>query len=879
MTIRNLQYLFKPASMALIGAGQASETLMIRNLVNAGFAGPVMPVHPTRPAVEGILAYPDIASLPRSPDLAVIMSPLRQTPEAIGQLGARGTRAAVIISTSNSVPSPERANLQQAILDAAKPYLLRVLGPDCLGLSVPAAGLNATLSQYRPPAAGHLAFVTHASAIARAALDWGTHLGVGFSHLISLGEAIDVDFADILDFLAEDAGSRAILLYLEQIRNPRKFLSAARRAARVKPVIALKPRRYTEDGAGDAVYEAAFRRAGILRVSDRHELFNLVETLLAAQSVRHDRLAVLTNSSSLGLLAVDTLYHYGGQPARFSESTARALEALLKTAGTVANPVDLGDQTGAEVYGKALDVLLNDSEVDGILVINSPSALHDALPVAEEIVKRLSRCRICLLASFIGPLAGQAARRRTMEHQIPTYETSDEAVRAFMRLVQHKRNQELLMETPPSVPEAFVPDVETARRIIAQVLAFGRNRLYEPEAMQLLTAYGIPVVNFHRAADPAEAADVAARLGRSVALKIMSSHIANKTQVDAVMRYLESPAVVREAAEAMLTRLRKSAPEADIQGFLIQPIEYRGGAYDITVGVRPGGPFGPVIYFGQGGSEAEVIDDIAYGLPPLNMNLAREMMAKTRIYPVLRDNPLRAVDLDALALTLIKISQMVIDLGGIVELEINPLRASAHGVLALDARARVAAYTGDPPNRLAIRPYPKQLEQGFTLPDGRRFLLRPILPEDEPALQALVRRMPPEDVRMRFFHTIKELPHPMAARLTQIDYDREMAFVVADPVAPGKAEISGVVRAHADPDNDKAEYAILVDRSMAGLGLGPMLMRRIIDYCRERGTRQLVGDVLRENEAMLKICEALGFAIEPKAGDPDVRYVVLRLQG
>lgn len=851
---------------------------MIRNLVNAGFDGPVMPVHPVRQAVEGILAYPDIASLPRTPDMAIIMTPLKQTPELIGQLGQLGTRASVILSEVNSVSQAEREVLHQAILNAAKPFLMRVLGPDCLGLSVPAAGLNAILSPYRPPNSGHVAFVTHAGAVARAALDWGTHLGVGFSHLIGLGEAIDVDFADVLDYLAEDASSRAILLYLEHIRDPRKFMSAARRAGRVKPLIALKPRRYTADGADDAVYEAAFRRAGILRVSDRHELFNLVETLLATQFVRNDRLAIITNSYSLSLLAIDTLYHHGGRPAEFSENTWKALASLVKKEGKVGNPVDLGDHADAELYGKAMDVLLSDADVDGILVINAPSITGDPVQVADEIVKRQARSRICLLSSFVGPVAGQAARRRMMDHQIPAYETSDEAVRAFMRLVQHKRNQELLMETPHSVPEAFTPDIEAARRSLADALEHGREELYEMETMRLLAAYGIPVVDFYWAANPGEAAEVAERLGRSVALKIMSPKLANNPKMDAVMRYLESPPVVREAAEAMLGRLRKLDPEADFKGFLIQPIEYRSGASNITVGVRPGGPFGPVIYFGRGGGEAKIINDIAYGLPPLNMNLAREMMTQTRIYSVLRDHPKRAVDLDALALTLIKISQMVIDLGEIVELEINPLRASENGAVALNARVRVAPYSGLPSSRLAIRPYPKQLEQHITLPDRRQFLLRPILPEDEPALQSLVKRMPPEDLRMRFFQPIRELPHPMAARLTQIDYDREMALVISELATPGRAEVYGVVRAHTDPDNDKAEYAILVDRHMAGLGLGPMLMRRIINYCRSRGTRQLVGDVLRENEPMLRICEALGFSIEIKMDDPELRYVVLPLQ-
>jgi acetyltransferase len=483
-----------------------------------------------------------------------------------------------------------------------------------------------------------------------------------------------------------------------------------------------------------------------------------------------------------------------------------------------------------------------------------------------------------MIASFVGPLAGQSARHRTMQRQIPTYETSDEAVRAFMRLVQHKRNQAMLMEIPPSIPAAFTPAIEEARRIIGGALERGSGKLDDIEAMQLLSAYGIPVVQFHQAADPVEAAEIAGRLGRSVALKIMSTDIPHKHRVDGVMRYLDSPPVVREAAESLLQRVRELAPTARIDGFLLQPMEYRGNAFAITVGVRSGGPFGPVIYFGQGGTEAEVIDDIAYGLPPLNMNLAYEMMAQTRIYPVLRDSLLRKVDLDALALALLKVSQMVIDLGEIVELDINPLRASASGVLALDARVRVAPFAGRPADRLAIRPYPKELEECFSLPDGREFLIRPILPEDEPPLQALVRRTPPEDLRMRFFQPLRELPHTLAARLTQIDYNREMALVVTAPDLPGKADIYGVVRVNADPDNDKAEYAILVDHNMTGLGLGPMLMRRIINYARAAGTREIVGEVLHENDRMLRINEMLGFTLSRCPDDPELVLVSLKLQ-
>ena len=877
MTIRNLDYLFKPRSMALIGSGRDIDAFMIRNLMGAGFKGPIMPVDATRQALEGVLTYPDIASLPVTPDLAVITAPLRQAPALIGQLGERGARAAVIISEDGQTPArAERESLCQAILETARPWLLRVLGPTSLGLAVSNHGVNACLSQTRM-LPGRVACLAHSSAMARAGLDWSAHLGVGLSHIIGLGAGIDVDISDILDYLANDHHSLAILLYLEEIQNPRKFMSAARRAARIKPLIVLKPRRYIQGDAPDAVYEAAFRRAGILRVSDRHELFTLVETLTAAQPVSSDRLAILSNSRSLALLAVDTLDHYGGRLAPLAEDTLTALAGLVGAVGSPGNPVDLGDQAGAETYGKALDLLLQDRHVDGVLVINAPGALSDPLPVADTIIERLPKARRCLLASFVGPITGQAARRKTMKYQIPTYETSDEAVRAFMRLVQHKRNQELLRETPSSLAEEFTPDLGTARQIIAAALASGRHHLNEYESLRLLAAYGIPVLDSQVATDPAAAETIAARLGGAVALKILSPDIPSKSQVGGVLLYLNSPEAVREAAEAMLNRVRQVVPEAHIDGFMVQPMEPNNGAYEITLGVQSGGRFGPLIYFGQGGTEAEAIRDIAYGLPPLNMNLAQELMSQTRIYPMLRDSQLRSADLNALAQTLIKVSQMVIDLGEIVALDVNPLWADAHGVLAVDARVRIAAFEGKPANRLAIRPYPKELEEVFPLPDGRTLYLRPIRPEDEPALRALVQRTPLEDLRMRFFQPIRDLSHDMAARLTQIDYNREMALIIAEPGLAGKVDIYGVVRITIYPDNEQAEYAILVDRNMTGLGLGPMLMRRIINYTRAQGVKQIFGEVLRENEPMLRLNRALGFDIQVHPEDREMMHVTLDL--
>lgn len=873
MTIRNLDYLFKPDIIALIGGGGDSEAIIARNLMNGGFKGPILPVDAKRWALGGALTYRDIASLPLPPALAVITRPLPEVPALIEQLGARGARAAVLVSEARGIPPGERKQLFQAILDAAQPYLLRVLGPGSQGLNVPLAHLNVSLNR-QTLLPGEVALITESGSIGQTALDIGHHYGFGFSHVIHLGDGLDVDLADTLDYLAGDYRIRAILLYLEQIGDARKFMSAARRAARIKPVIVLKPRRYPEE-PDDAVYAAAFRRAGLLRVDDSDELLQMVKVLKAAKKVHNERLAILSNSSSMSLLATDTLYHFGGRLAQLSATTQQGLESLLEP-NALPNPIDLGDQADAGAYGRALDLLMADPGVDGVLVIKTPSALGDTGAVADVLIERLPKSRCCVIASFPGPRTGADARR-LLEQRMPTYETASGAVQAFMRIVQYKRNQTLLMETPPSLPEEFTPDVDAARAVIAGVLAGGRRNLNEYEAMRLLAAYRIPVTDTFLALSPEGAADFAAGLNQPVALKIVSPDVADTSRVGGVAHYLNTPEAVRQAATAMLARLGAVAPAARCDGFALQPMTARDGAYEMTVGVRSGERFGPVIYFGQGGTETAVINDLAYGLPPLNMHLAREMMAQTRIYQRLRFSVLRRADLNALALTLVKVSQMVVDLGELAALEINPLWVSARGVLALEARVQLAPATIAPGQRLAIRPYPKALEEAVTLANGQALLLRPVLPEDEPSLQALVARASPDDLRRRFFQPIRELSHDMAATLTQIDYHREMALVAAEPGLPGKAELYGIVNLSADPNNDRAEYSIIVDRALMGLGLGSLLMRRIIHYARARGIGEIYGEVLTENKPMLQLDRALGFAIHNDPDDPGLKHVVLKL--
>ncbi|MBK8752206.1 MAG: bifunctional acetate--CoA ligase family protein/GNAT family N-acetyltransferase [Candidatus Competibacteraceae bacterium] len=896
MTIRNLEYLFKPRSIAVIGRGKkasGSDVTVQFNLIEGGFKGPVMPINPDQQSVSGVLAYRDIASLPVTPELAILTTSLDEAPTLISELGARGTRAVLLLSrevlqdhrgTKTALLSPDLLRkhsddgeaLKHKILEAAKPYLLRVMGPDHLGYAVPSTHLNASLSCTRP-LAGHIALLCQSAAVMRSVIDWATSRDIGFSHVISVGMRWDVDFGDLIDYLLRDSNTRAILMYMENTHNRRKFVSAARAAGRIKPLIVLKPRDFRAGPIEDAVYDAVFQRAGILRVNNIEQLFSAAETLATAKPVYSNRLTLLSNSYSLALLTSDTLLRHGGRLAEISAATREQLARDCRPDYPIENPVDLGDMAGPEEYGKALDLLLQEPGADGVLVIHAPASVDRAMDSARAVIERAKNRRL-IMSCWVGESSVEPARDLFRAAHIPTYEAPGEAVEAFMRLAQYRRNQELLIETPPSIPEGFTPDIETARRIIQIALTAGRRRLNAYEASQILSAYEIRTVPLQFASTPEAASEIALELREPVALKILSPDITNKSEVGGVAFGLNNPLEVLVAAAGMLEQVHQLAPDAVIDGFAVQPMQSRHNAYELMIGVRTGRRFGPVIFFGQGGTEAEVIDDVAYALPPLNMQLARDLMSRTRLYRQLSAHRGRPVDLDAITLTLIKVSQMVIDLAEVIEMDINPIWVRSDNLLALDANILIETSTAPATQRLAISPYPKELERRYELPDGRAFLMRPILPEDEPELRDLVRRIPSEDVRMRFFQPMRELPHEMAARLTQLDYEREMAFIVTTPDSlPGKSRIWGVVRCNADPDMEKAEYSILVDRNMTGLGLGPMLMRYIIDYAKSRGIKELYGEVLRENESMLRLNRALHFRVSATPDDPGVLHVSLLL--
>ena len=896
MSVRNLDKLFAPRSVALIGATPRPGSVgavVARNLRRAGFAGELMLVNPHYDTIDGLTVHPNVASLPRAPDLGVIVTPAETVPCLIHELAARGTRAAVIITAGFGELGQRGQTLQQATLDAAKPHLLRIVGPNCVGIMLPRLGLDATFSHLAPPA-GDIAFLSQSGAMITAMLDWAVPHGIGFSHVVSLGDMADVDFGDMLDYLAADPHTRAILLYAEGITHGRKFMSAARAASRIKPVLVLKAGR-SQAGAraatshtgvlagADAVYDAVFRRAGMLRVRTMAELFDAAETLALTHEQVGERLAILTNGGGAGVLATDALVAARGQLAALSQTTVADLNRQLPATWSHGNPVDIiGDASGKR-YGDALTTLIGDSEIDAILVLNCPTALAQPEDTARAVIDTVAGAEPAALrgrnviTAWLGEYSARTARQLFADARIATYETPDSAVTGFLHRVHHRRNQELLMETPPARLDMFGPDRVTVRRLIAAALAAGKSWLDPEETSAILAAYGLPIVANHFAADPDQAASLAAKVGFPIALKIRSADITHKSDVGGVALNLGNTDRVRREAEGMLRRVKAAHPEARLDGFLLQPMVRRPGAVELLVGLVEDAVFGPLVAFGQGGTAVEIMRDTSLELPPLNALLARRLMARTRVWQLVqgyRGKP--PANIEAIVEMLIRLGQLAADQAEIRELDINPLLADAAGIIAVDARLRIAAAQSPGPARLAIAPYPKELGSAERLRDGTVLRLRPLRPEDEPMLHDLAAHMSHEDLRLRFFTPVQGLTHVVAARLSQLDYDRELALL-----AEGDGMALGVVHFFADPDKLRAEYAIAVRSDWKGRGVGFLLMNRLIHIARQRGIGELVGEVLRENQPMLQMCRELGFAMVPQPADPAIMVVnkILRDHG
>lgn len=883
MSIRNLQGMFAPRSVAVIGPStkpQSAGAALMRNLLQAGFGGPILPVHPKATAIQGVLAYRDVASLPVAPDLAVIATPPEAVPQLIADLGARGTRAVVVITAGLTDDCKEGSAVvgrRQQLLNAARPHLLRIIGPNCLGVAVPGIGLNATFGP-AAPLPGSIAFLTQSGAMATTVLDWALPRGIGFSAIVSMGDMCDVDFGDLLDYFALDDNTTAILIYAEAITHARKFMSAARRAARAKPVIVVKAGRL-EEGAraaashtgalagADAVYEAAFRRAGMLRVHEIDELFDAAATLARMSAQRGSRLAIVTNGGGLGVLATDRLIEEGGTLAILSPETITKLDGVLPPTWSRGNPVDIIGDAGAQRYSDAVSALMAEPNTDGLLVINCPTGVSTPLDAANGLVETLSdrflaKSRPNIFTSWMGDATAREGRACLIAAGIPHYDTVERAVRAFMHLVRYQQSQELLLQTPSSSAPFAAADVQAAKAIIRQVLSDGREWLDPAEVAAFLRCYDVPTARTEAVVDAAEAARSAENIKGPIALKIRSRDVIHKSDVGGVMLNLVGPTEVAAAADRMISHIHAALPNARLEGFIVQEMVLRPGSYELIAGITTDPTFGPVILFGHGGTAVEVVRDKSLELPPLDTSLARRQIERTRIASLLtgyRDRP--AVHIEKLVEVLISLGQIAADHSEIAELDINPLLCDQAGVIALDGRIRVNPASATAQSRMAIRPYPKSLESTVNASDGVSYYVRPIRPEDEPALRQMASSVAVEELWHEFFSPLRDGSRRSAARLSQIDYDREMTLVAWDGDA-----LVGIARMTADPDFEAADCAILVrdwSHNLAG-----ELMRLLLEAAAVQGIRRVISVLPASRAALSKLFEDLGFTLEVHDADP-----------
>ncbi|WP_165226065.1 bifunctional acetate--CoA ligase family protein/GNAT family N-acetyltransferase [Aquisphaera insulae] len=877
-----LDAIFAPRTVAIIGATEKEGSVgraVLRNLIDSPFGATVYPINESRANVLGIQAYPTIAAAPGAVDLAVVATPARTVPGVIAECVEAGVGGAVIISSGFKEIGAEGARLEREILDQARGGRMRIIGPNCVGVMRPYSGMNATFAA-RIARPGSVGFISQSGALCTAILDWSFRENVGFSAFVSVGSMIDVDWGDLIDYLGDDPYTKCIVIYMESIGDARSFLSASREVALTKPIIVIKAGRSeaaaraaaSHTGAltgSDEVLDAAFLRAGVLRVESISQVFDMAEVLAKQPRPRGPRLAILTNAGGPGVLATDALIQNAGELAELSPETIAALDACLPAAWSRGNPIDILGDAGPERYAGALSVAAKDPNIDGLLAILTPQAMTDPTATAEQLRRHARISGKPVLASWMGGASVQAGEQILNQAGIPTYPYPDAAAAVFTLMWRSFYNLQGLYETPnlPAGGESAALARERAEAIIAPVHGEGRTLLTEAESKRLLAAYGIPTVRTIVADSPAAAIATAEEIGYPVVLKLHSRTITHKTDVGGVQLNLRDADAVRGAYHAIEAAVRRLGPAGPggFEGVTVQPM-VRTDGYELILGSSPDPQFGPVLLFGTGGQLVEVFRDRALGLPPLNSTLARRMMEQTRIYQALqgvRGRP--AVDLFELEQLLVRFSRLVVEQPLIREIDVNPLLASPEHLLALDARVILHPPDVDLDSlpRPAIRPYPTRYVSPWTAEDGTAFTLRPIRPEDEPLLVKFHGTLSERSVSLRYFHAMKytaRVAHERLTRICFIDYDREMVLVAdrRDP-STGEHEILAVGRLSKSRGTDEAEFALVVSDPFQGLGLGSELLSRLVSIGRDEGVRRIFGDILPENTEMQRICEKLRF--------------------
>ncbi len=886
-----LNRLFEPQSVAVFGASEREDavgTLVFRNMLD-GFRGELYPINPKHPKIQGHKAYPDLEHLGRTVDLAVITTPAASVPGIIEDCGEHGVKAAVILSAGFREVGPAGLKLEKALVENARRYDLRFIGPNCLGIMRPSTGLNCTFNKggAKP---GKIALVSQSGALCTAILDWAAANDIGFSAVVSTGISADADFGEVLDFLVSDPQTESILLYIEGVRKSRSFVSGLRAAARVKPVIVLKVGRHpagskaamSHTGAlvgADDVFEAALRRAGVVRGLRVGDLFSAATTLTSGFKVKGERLAIVTNGGGPGVMATDRATDLGIPLATLADDTLTKLNEALPATWSHANPVDvIGDAT-AERYARAVAVCMADPGVDGLLVILTPQAMTDPSAVAAQLAALNEHQRKPLLACWMGQIQVDEGRRLLRRAGVPTFHTPEAAVEAFSYLVSHYRNQQLLLETPGPLSVGKPPDVEGARLIIESALAEGRKVLSEAESKAVLHAFHIPTAQASVVRSPNEALVQAENMGFPVALKINSPDVTHKSDAGGVRLGISNAQAVRSAYNEIVATVSRNRPEARIDGVTIEPMLQRPNGRETLVGLITDPLYGPVITFGAGGTAVEVMEDRAVTLPPLNHSLVRDLVAQTRVSRLLGEfRHMPAADMEGLERVLLRVSEIACELPLVKELDINPLIVDEQGAVAVDARMVVDYHspTAERYSHMAIYPYPSHLVSHWQLADGTDLVIRPIRPEDAEIEQAFVRGLSERAKYFRFMQSIDELTPRMLARFTQIDYDREMALIAVVVQEEREHEI-GVARYVTNPDGKSCEFAIVIDDSWQRRGIAHRLIEQLMETARSHALEIIEGEVLADNHEMLNLADKLGFSARTDPDDPGVRHISRRL--
>ena len=894
MVALDLDKIFKPKSVAIVGASDEEGSVgyaLVQNLTEHDFKGEVFLVNIRKKEILGRKAYARLEDVPGEVDLAIIATPAKTVPGIVEDCGKSGIKGVIIVSAGFKEVGQEGRLLEEEIKRLRGKYDLRIIGPNCLGIIRPDMGLNATfLDKY--PKSGKISFISQSGALGSAILDWATHENVGFNNFVSIGSMIDVDFGDLIDYFGTDPKTKSILMYIEGIADARQFMSAARHFAKTKPIIVVKSGKFRESAKAaashtgslsgeDSVYDAAFKRAGIVRVDEIEDLFNAAEVLGTQPLPKGKRLAIITNAGGPGVMATDSLIVNNGELSKLSSKSLTKLDKVLPSFWSKANPIDLLGDAKSDRYKAAVEACLEDDGVDGLLIIYTDQAVTESELIAETIVKTLKDKNIqdkTVLTSFIGYEAVEEANRIFNANNVPTYETPEDAIKTYMYMYQYKRNLELLYETPEELPIDSSPPKRPIMNILRQAASENRETLTEDEAKRLLDYYNFPVVKTEVAKSAEEAVNLARRIGYPVVLKILSPQITHKTDVGGVVLDLTSDAQVRESFGLMTERAKKACPQAEILGVTVQSMIKREG-YEVIIGGKSDPLFGPVILFGLGGVAVELFKDYAMGLPPLNTTLARKMMAQTKVFQLLkgyRNQP--GVNLKLLEEIMLLFSQLLIDFPQLKEIDINPLILTEKEAYILDARVIFDKANlekeFEPHQHLVISPYPKKYELIWHLKDGREILFRPIKPEDEPLWLEMFQSFSEESIRYRFFQILKETPHEVRVRYCNIDYDREIAIV---PIIKEEntAKILGVGRLTIEPDGKTGEIAFIVRDKWQGLGLGAKLVDYVIEIAAEKGIKRIVAIIMRQNHKAINLVEKMGFQL--KKQDEDTVIATLQL--